>query len=152
MPDPRVYENASVLFIDIVSYSKQTVDQQAKLIGLLQTAVNQSPEFQAAHETDLIKLPPGDGMAQSLTRNLLAPVQCALEITESIRTTDELKVRIGIHTGPITRQQDINGKVNIVAPQAVTIPRPLSSLTSQPLATNAPPSPFTQALIYPCRC
>ena len=114
MPDPRLYENASVLFMDIVGYSKQPVDQQAKLIGLLQTAVNQSPEFQAAHETDLIKLPTGDGMALVFTRNLLAPVQCALEIAESIRTTDELKVRIGIHTGPITRQPDINGKPNIV--------------------------------------
>jgi hypothetical protein len=65
MPEPRVYENASVLFMDIVSYSKQTVDQQAKLISLLQTAVNQSSEFQRASaiETDLIKLPTGDGMA-----------------------------------------------------------------------------------------
>ena len=113
MPD-RVYENASVLFMDIVSYSKQTVDQQAKLISLLQSAVNQSNEFQRANETDLIKLPTGDGMALVFTRDLLAPVQCALEIAGAIRAGDEPKVRMGIHTGPITRQVDINGKVNIV--------------------------------------
>jgi class 3 adenylate cyclase len=116
MPEPRVYENASVLFMDIVAYSKQTVDQQAKLISLLQTAVNQSPEFQRASaiETDLIKLPTGDGMALVFTRNLVSPVQCALEIAEAIRADNELKVRMGVHTGPITRQPDINGKPNIV--------------------------------------
>jgi class 3 adenylate cyclase/tetratricopeptide (TPR) repeat protein len=114
MPDPRLYENASVLFMDIVGFSKQPVDQQAKLINLLQSAVNQSPEFQAAHETDLIKLPTGDGMALVFTRNLLAPVQCALEIAQAGRAENELKVRMGIHTGPITRQPDINGKPNIV--------------------------------------
>jgi tetratricopeptide (TPR) repeat protein len=100
--------------MDIVSYSKQTVDQQVKLISLLQTAVNQSAEFQRANETDLIKLPTGDGMALVFTRDLLAPVQCALEITKAIQAGNELKVRMGIHTGPITRQVDINGKVNIV--------------------------------------
>src|ERR1035441_3023744 len=105
LPD-RVSENAAVLFMDIVSYSKQTVDQQVKLISLLQSAVNQSPEFQAAHETDLIKLPTGDGMALVFTRDLVAPVQCALEIAKAIQADDELKVRMGIHTGPITRQVD----------------------------------------------
>ncbi len=71
MPD-RVYENASVLFMDIVSYSKQTLDQQAKLISLLQAAVNQSTELQRTNETDLIKLPTGDGMALVFTRDLVA--------------------------------------------------------------------------------
>src|ERR1022692_2819854 len=114
MPAPRVYENASVLFMDIVSYSKQTVDQQVKLISLLQSAVNQSAEFQRANETDLIKLPTGDGMALVFTRDLVAPVRCALEVAEAIRVGDELKVRMGIHTGPITRQVDIREQINAV--------------------------------------
>jgi class 3 adenylate cyclase len=100
--------------MDIVSYSKQTVDQQVKLISLLQSAVNQSDEFQRENETDLIKLPTGDGMALVSTRDLVSPVRCALEIAKAIQAGNEPKVRMGIHNGPITRQVDINGKVNIV--------------------------------------
>ena len=92
MPAPRVYENASVLFMDIVSYSKQTVDQQVKLISLLQSAVNQSAEFQRANETDLIKLPTGDGMALVFTRDLVSPVRCALEIAEAIQVGDGINI------------------------------------------------------------
>jgi hypothetical protein len=40
MPVPQLYENASALFLDIVGYPKQSVDQQAKLVSLLQAAVN----------------------------------------------------------------------------------------------------------------
>jgi class 3 adenylate cyclase len=114
MDEPRVYENASVLFMDIVSYSKQTVEQQAKLISLLQTTVRQSREFASTEEKDLIVLPTGDGMALVFTKNLVSPVQCALEIAGTIRAGNELKVRMGIHTGPITRNIDIKGLDNVV--------------------------------------
>jgi hypothetical protein len=42
MDESLSYEVASVLFMDIVSYSLQTVDRQAKLLSLLQSAVKQS--------------------------------------------------------------------------------------------------------------
>jgi hypothetical protein len=115
MDEPRVYENASVLFMDIVSYSKQTVEQQAKLISLLQTTVRQSREFASTDKKDLIALPTGDGMALVFTKNLVSPVQCVLEIDGTIRAGNELKVCMGIHTGPITRNIDIKGLDNVVS-------------------------------------
>jgi class 3 adenylate cyclase len=118
MDEPRVHENASVLFMDIVSYSKQTVEQQAKLISLLQTTVRQSSEFASTEEKDLMVLPTGDGMAMVFTKNLVSPVQCALEIAEVIQAGNELKVRMGIYTGPILRHVDIREQSNVVGVHA----------------------------------
>jgi len=116
MDESRSYEVAFVLFMDIVSYSLQTVDRQAKLLSLLQSAVKRSPEFQRAssNKGELIVLPTGDGMLLAFTRDPVSPVRCALEIAESIRGSAELKVRMGIHTGPISRHVDINEEANVV--------------------------------------
>src|SRR5260370_2774329 len=104
MDESRSYEVAFVLFMDIVSYSLQTVDRQAKLLSLLQSAVKRSPEFQRARSNkgELIVLPTGDGMLLAFTRNPVSPMHYALEISESIRGSADLKLRTGIHTGPIT--------------------------------------------------
>jgi hypothetical protein len=44
----RTYETASVLFLDIVSYSLETIDRQTELLTLLQELVRQSSEFELA--------------------------------------------------------------------------------------------------------
>ena len=80
MPDPRVYENASVLFMDIVSYSKQTVAQQARQISLLPTAVNQNftvvkaeisqfCQFCRGRQLTFLKHSPGPDRANWFTRS-----------------------------------------------------------------------------------
>jgi class 3 adenylate cyclase/tetratricopeptide (TPR) repeat protein len=116
MAESRAYEIANVLFMDIVSYSRETVDRQGKLLTLLQSAVKKSQEFQraSAHDGELIALPTGDGMLLAFTKDPLSPVQCALEIADAIRGTPELKVRMGIHTGPVSHHVDIKGKANLV--------------------------------------
>jgi class 3 adenylate cyclase len=116
MEESRVYELASVLFMDIVSYSLETVDRQAELVSLLQNVVRQSPEFQraSANQGELIVRPTGDGMALVFTKDPVCPVRCALEIAKSIRSGKELKIRMGIHLGPVSRHVDITEQINVV--------------------------------------
>jgi hypothetical protein len=62
--DRRSCEMATVLFIDIVRYSLNTIDSQTAQLTTLQQCVQASSTFQQARVRDeLISLPTGDGMA-----------------------------------------------------------------------------------------
>ncbi len=107
-------EVAHVLFMDIVGYSRMSMEEQARLAGELRTCVRDTPEFKQAESTnELIRLDTGDGMALLFFRDPLAPFQCAIEIAEAIANTPNLRLRMGIHSGPVSRVSDINGKENV---------------------------------------
>jgi len=113
--DEQTTEIAHVLFMDIVGYSLQPIDQQTRLLTLLQEIVQKSAEFQRAQrKNELISLPTGDGMALVFLRDPLSPVKCALEIASSLRRHAELGVRMGIHSGPVMRHPDIKEEENVV--------------------------------------
>jgi class 3 adenylate cyclase len=112
---PGTYEMAFVLFMDIVGYSVQKIDQQRILVTLLQNLVKGNSEFQRARAADeLIVLPTGDGMALVFMREPLSPVKCALELADAVRNHMELKLRMGIHAGPVCRHADIKDEINVV--------------------------------------
>lgn len=105
---------AHVLFLDIVGYSKETIASQGRLVTQLTDAVRGAATYQAADVAgQVLALPTGDGMAILFFGDLAAPARCALEIAGQIESTP-LKVRMGLHSGPIQRQQDITGKENVV--------------------------------------
>src|ERR1700693_2708267 len=109
------YEIASVLFTDIVGYSLQPIDRQTQLLSLLQKIVRASPEFQQAHVKDaLISLPTGDGMALVFLLDPVSPVKWALEIARLLERHPQIKLRMGLHTGPICRHADIKDEINVV--------------------------------------
>ncbi|HYL39201.1 MAG TPA: AAA family ATPase [Bryobacteraceae bacterium] len=109
------YEMASVLFMDIVGYSLRSIDDQTELLTALQTTVRASSEYQQASEKhELISLPTGDGMALVFLRNPISPVQCALEIAAALKGQPEIRLRLGIHQGPVRRHADIREEVNVV--------------------------------------
>ena len=57
-------EIAHVLFIDIVGYSKLSINEQRAAVDELNHIVRASDQFQKAEASDrLIKIPTGDGMA-----------------------------------------------------------------------------------------
>src|SRR5437879_6194137 len=57
-------EVAHVLFIDIVGYSKLSINEQRAVVDELTTIVRGSDQYQKAEAADrLIKIPTGDGMA-----------------------------------------------------------------------------------------
>ena len=115
-PAPQLaYEMASVLFMDIVGYSLLPMERQAELLTLLQRIVRESSQFQQAHSrSELLSLPTGDGMALVFFRDPVAPVKTALEISSSLKQHPELRLRMGVHTGPVCRHADIKNEANVV--------------------------------------
>jgi class 3 adenylate cyclase len=107
-------EIAHVLFIDIVAYSKLHMDRQQLVLRDLQEAVRATPTFaNAKAEEQLIRLPTGDGMALVFFNDPEAPARCALELAEILHKNSDLKLRMGIHTGPVYRVADINANRNV---------------------------------------
>jgi adenylate cyclase len=112
---PLSFEMASVLFIDIVGYSLETIDWQSEHLTALQECVRRSPEAaRALSDDELITVPAGDGVALVFLGDPLAAVRCALEIARTVSTTPELRIRMGIHMGPVRRHGDIREQINVV--------------------------------------
>ncbi|PYK87741.1 MAG: hypothetical protein DME40_13790, partial [Verrucomicrobia bacterium] len=107
-------EIAYVLFIDIVGYSKLVTHEQRRLLELLNRIVREAEHFRAAEANGrLITVPTGDGMALVFYNTPEAPVECALEITRAAKENPELKLRMGIHSGPVSGVVDVSGRSNI---------------------------------------
>jgi serine/threonine-protein kinase len=107
-------EIAHVLFIDIVAYSKMAMDDQRAAVEELNQAVQSTDEFRKAESKNrLLKIPTGDGMALVFYRSPEAPVECALEISRQLKEHPRLKLRMGVHSGPVSGVIDVNGRVNV---------------------------------------
>src|SRR5213076_2022400 len=107
-------EIAHVLFIDIVGYSKLLITEQSELLRRLSDVVRETEQFRSAEaQGKLVRLPTGDGMALVFRNNPEAPVQCALELSKSLKAHPELSVRMGIHSGPVNEVADVNERTNI---------------------------------------
>src|SRR5215813_2592019 len=111
---PLPLEIAHVLFMDIVAYSKFPMDQQKRLVEDLQKTVRAAAEFVRAKSRDsLISLPSGDGMALVFFGDPESPCRCALELSRVLRNHPEIKLRMGVHSGPVYRTADINTNRNV---------------------------------------
>jgi len=105
-------EIAHVLFIDIVGYSKLSMNEQRAAVDELNQAVRASDEFRKAEAADrLIKIPTGDGVALVFYTSPEAPVQCAIEITRVAHL--HLPLRMGVHSGPVSGVVDVNERANL---------------------------------------
>src|SRR6201981_1437124 len=103
-----------VLFIDIVGYSKLLINEQSERIQELREIVRGTKQFRLAEaEAKLMRLPTGDGGALVFRTSPEAPVLCALEISKALKTHPELRVRMGIHSGPVNEVADLNEQVNM---------------------------------------
>jgi TolB-like protein/class 3 adenylate cyclase len=108
-------EIAHVLFIDIVAYSRMATDDQRAAIDELNQIVQSTDEYrQAQSENRLLKLATGDGMALIFYHSPEDPVECALEISRAIKEErSNLRVRMGVHSGPVSGVVDVNGRTNV---------------------------------------
>ena len=103
-----------VLFIDIVGYSQLSNNEQSKLLSELNAVVRGAESFRLAEaEGTLVRLPTGDGMALIFRHSPEEPARCALEISQGLKSHPELRVRIGIHSGPVNQVADVNERENI---------------------------------------
>jgi TolB-like protein/Flp pilus assembly protein TadD len=107
-------EIAHVLFLDIVGYSRLSVNEQHARIGELNDIVRLSEQFRKAEAASrLLKIPTGDGMALVFYKSPEEPAQCAVEISRSLKDNACLQVRMGIHSGPISGVVDVNERTNV---------------------------------------
>src|ERR1700748_1848242 len=107
-------EIAHVLFIDIVGYSKLRTNEQSAQIEKLREIVRGTEQFRTAEaEGKLIRLPTGDGGALAFRNNPEAPVLCAEEIAKTLKSHPEIRVRMGIHSGPVNEGTDLHERANI---------------------------------------
>jgi hypothetical protein len=106
---------AHILFIDIVGYSKESINAQGRLLSELSRLVTECQTYQTAKAADqLMAFPNGDGMWILFSGDLVAPASCAAELAQHVKTTSGLSIRMGIHSGPVRFQKDISGTQNVV--------------------------------------
>ncbi len=107
-------EIAHVLFIDIVGYSKLSVNEQHAAVDELNGIVRASEQFQKAEGANrILKIPTGDGMALVFYRSPEEPAQSAFEISRALKDNQRLQVRMGIHSGPVSGVVDVNERTNV---------------------------------------
>jgi TolB-like protein/class 3 adenylate cyclase/Tfp pilus assembly protein PilF len=107
-------EIAHLLLIDVVGYSKLLVNEQIEFLQELNRLVRGTECFRTAETKGrLIRLPTGDGMALIFFRSPEEPVRCALEISLSLQDHPQIRVRMGVHSGPVHETTDVNDRSNV---------------------------------------
>src|SRR5437879_9988275 len=107
-------EIAHVWFIDVVAYSKLSINQQRAVVDELTEVVRGSDQFQKAEAAErLIKIPTGDGMGLVFHTSPEAPAQCAVEISRALKEHPRLQLRMGVHSGPVSGVIDVNERANV---------------------------------------
>jgi adenylate cyclase len=107
-------EIAHVLFIDIVGYSKLSINEQNAAVDELTQIVRSTEQFQKAEAADrLIKIATGDGMGLVFYASPETPVRCTMELSRALREHPRLHVRIGVHSGPVSGVVDVTGRSNL---------------------------------------
>src|SRR5260370_15019021 len=107
-------EIAHVLFMDVVGFSKLLINDQTEVLEQLNQIARETPHFREAEAAGkLIRLATGDGMALVFSNSAEAPVECALEISEALKTHPEIQLRMGVHSGPINAIRDVNDRSNV---------------------------------------
>jgi class 3 adenylate cyclase len=107
----------SVLFIDIVEYSRKPVVEQIALKDRFNELLSNA--LRAVAVNDRIILDTGDGAAISFIGDPEDALFVATDLREAIaKETDpidlELATRMGINLGPVRLVKDINGQPNII--------------------------------------
>ena len=112
-PEPQL-ELAHVLFMDVIAYSTLLLEEQREVLGELKETVRATEEFRrAAARNQVICLPTGDGMVLAFFSTPEAPVRCAIEIARAVSSKRQWQLRMGIHSGPVSRVADLNEAANI---------------------------------------
>jgi len=107
-------EIAHVLFMDVVGFSKLLINDQSEILEQLNQLVRETPHFREAEAAGkLIRLSTGDGMALVFSNSAEAPVECALEISEALKSHPHIQLRMGVHSGPVKAVSDVNDRSNV---------------------------------------
>jgi len=130
--DPEYHQTgvqlAHVLLAEVDGYSRMSVEDQTRSLKELQATVRRTTEFQHANATNQL-------ISQAATRGMalvffgpdpVVAVRCAVEIADALRTSGYLRVRIGMHTGPVKVIPDINDRPSVSGDGVNTADRVMS--------------------------
>ena len=109
--------SATVLFLDVVGYTKQPVNKQLKVKKQFNQLLSECLE--AVGEGERIILDTGDGAAVGFLQHPEDALEAAMQFRKTVLSNQhkdypDLNVRIGIHLGPISIVKDVNGQSNMV--------------------------------------
>src|SRR5262245_19231781 len=106
-------EIAHLLLIDVAGYSKLSNNEQIELLQELNQIVRSTECFRAAEGNGkLNRVQTGDGMALLFSHSPEEPVRCALQISRTLQDHPHIRLRMGVHSGPVNRITDVNDKTN----------------------------------------
>src|SRR5437879_6017802 len=106
-------ETAHILFLDVVDYSKLLVNEQREVLQQLNEVVRGAPQFRKSSAAGkLIRIATGDGMALVFFQSPEEPVHCAMEIAKALRNHPHIRLRMGVHSGPVDQISDEIGRAH----------------------------------------
>jgi len=131
----------TVLFMDIVEYSKQSVDQQMMIKQNFSTLVGDA--LRSLPSEDCIKLDTGDGLAVCYLGAPEDVLYVAVGLRDAFVDVKAIcetcySVRMGINLGPVKILEDINGQRNTIgdginaAQRIMSFAQPNQLLVSRP--------------------
>jgi serine/threonine protein kinase len=114
-PESLALEIAYVLFLEIIGFPASPPGEDGGGLHELQSLIGSNFEFvRGQRNGQLISLPTGDGMALVFFGDLGSPVRCALQLSQSLHeSASSLKLRMGVHFGPVYRVADITSNRNV---------------------------------------
>jgi class 3 adenylate cyclase len=146
-------EIAHVLFMDLVRFSPLSMEAQAALVEELQQVVRGTAEVQRTDlEGTLLIRPTGDGMALVFFHDSLSPIRCALEIAQELTHRPHIKLRMGIHSGPVYRIRDINSNLDVSGDGIVTAQRVMDYADAGHILVSRPVAEMLSKLDTWARC
>jgi eukaryotic-like serine/threonine-protein kinase len=118
-------EIAHILCVQIVEFASLPINEQTAALQCLSAAINGASAIQSAQRNQqLIGLASGDGMSLAFFGSPEAPLRSAIGITTAVRNTPlSSKVRMGIHSGPVFRMRDMQGKESVAGGGMTTAQR-----------------------------
>jgi hypothetical protein len=124
----------SILFLDIVAYSKTSVNEQY----LIKSSFNQLITGKLAHVPDSarITLDTGDGAVICFMGDPEEVLYAARDIQRTLSQQSHLQVRMGLHIGPVRILNDLNGQKNVIGDGINVAQRVMSFADSNSLVVS----------------
>jgi adenylate cyclase len=151
----RELKNAHVLVIGLVGCSNSSRDRRQQEMDELDRVVRNGMQFRVAEVAGKVRCWPTDeGMAMAFSGEAETAMECAKEIATELKNRPEIKLRMGIHSGSVTRNvvdqetASLGGQGTEVASGVMECGDPGHILLSKPIACELASVPRWNAHLY----